>query len=297
MKHGHPVRTFSADGANQWLQARRLPRAARSDAFVADSHAFDPSAEGCAMNRIGISQVICGRGLVRKGANDLLGDPFGSGRFRDVEVNDFTSLGREHDQHVQQPASHGGDHKEVQGGNGPRVVAQNSPPALGWPAPGLGPLLPNSSGPGVEPQCCQLIADAGTAPGRVCGPHAADDLDQPRVLAWSTTARLRLPSPEQPESSPLPIDDGRGPKDQQCASPVGSPSFEHYPQPVVLPLRSGLTPLSLEHLNLVPKGYVLQASSWWAQSHDSRQRSSAMTIVITAAELGDNSPGINGFLS
>ncbi len=167
MKHGHPVRTFSADGANQWLQARRLPRAARSDAFVADSHAFDPSAEGCAMNRIGISQVICGRGLVRKGVNDLLGDPFGSGRFRDVEVNDFTSLGREHDQHVQQPASHGGDHKEVQGGNGPRVVAQNSPPALGWPAPGLGPLLPNSSGPGVEPQCCQLIADAGTAPGRV----------------------------------------------------------------------------------------------------------------------------------
>src|SRR5882724_2067270 len=56
--------------------------------------------------------------------------PLCSRRLGDVEMNDFAPLVRDHDQDVEQAASHGRNHKEIHRGNATRMVLQKGPPTL-----------------------------------------------------------------------------------------------------------------------------------------------------------------------
>jgi hypothetical protein len=82
---------------------------------------------------------------VRKGVDDLLSRPLGSGCLSDIEMNDLTPLVRDHHQYIEKSAGHGGNHKEVHAGNDAGVVAQKGPPALGRSEPGFGPILSNGT--------------------------------------------------------------------------------------------------------------------------------------------------------
>jgi hypothetical protein len=57
--------------------------------------------QGCrgqTIHLITIAQEIGGRGVVREGVHDLLGDPGGGGMFGDVEVDDAPAMVGEHDE-------------------------------------------------------------------------------------------------------------------------------------------------------------------------------------------------------
>jgi hypothetical protein len=56
----------------------------------------------------------------------------------------------------------------------------------------------------LQPKLGQFISDARTTPGRIDGPHPADESNQLRVFGRSTSPTPGLPPPEDPESGSLP---------------------------------------------------------------------------------------------
>lgn len=66
---------------------------------------------------------------------------------------------------------------------------------------------------GLQSKFGQLISDTWAAPSRVDRPHAADELDQFRVLPGATTPPAGLTSQEQPESGSLPAEKSLRPED------------------------------------------------------------------------------------
>jgi hypothetical protein len=100
----HVIQTLAAQGSNQSLRIRILPRAGRARDNLADAQAGHPAAEHVSINRITISQQPSCRGVIRKGFNDLLRGPCSRGMFRDREVNDPATLMGEQHEHEQHAA-------------------------------------------------------------------------------------------------------------------------------------------------------------------------------------------------
>ena len=104
----------------------------------------------------------------------------------------------------------------------------------------------------------QLIPDPRTAPGGIDSPHLTDELNQFPVFCRAPNSRARLPSPKEPESCPVPADDGFGSEDQQSTFPTGPPSLEDDPDQPIPWAELGSVVVTVEHRNLVSQGQDLQ---------------------------------------
>jgi hypothetical protein len=71
--------------------------------------------EPLAINGVTIPQQPPGRGIVRKGVDQLLGGPSSRGMLRDIDVHNSSARLREQDEHEQHPAGECGDREEVDG--------------------------------------------------------------------------------------------------------------------------------------------------------------------------------------
>jgi hypothetical protein len=98
---------------------------------------------------------------------------------------------------------------------------------------GRGPGLGHVASHGVlidgEAQLRELLRDAPTAPPRIVGRHAYDQVDDLRRDGGSA-ATGRLPRPEASESAPVPANHGLGLHDRKALLPSGPGAREQDPE-------------------------------------------------------------------
>ena len=107
------IQTISAYGTDNAFDIRILPGRARHRDNLLDTMALDPSSDDLAINSIPIAQQIAWSGIERKCFHQLLCCPLGSRMFGDVKVYNMPAFMAEHDEHIEQSKSGGGNGKEI----------------------------------------------------------------------------------------------------------------------------------------------------------------------------------------
>ena len=128
--HDHVVQTLAAEGADQSLHIRVLPRARRTRDHLADTHASDSALECVTIDRIAVSQQPSRCRIVRTRLNDLLGRPCRRRMLGDVEMNNPPAVVRQHDEDEEDSAGEGGDGEEIDRHQRGGVIGQKGPPRL-----------------------------------------------------------------------------------------------------------------------------------------------------------------------
>ncbi len=165
----------------------------------------------------------------------------------------------QHDEHVQNPKGDGRHGEEVAGGDVGNVIIQEGSPGwrrwFSWPDHVLGYGV---LGDFVTEQQ-QFGQDSGRAPGWILAGHPANQVTDlmfdGRASGFSGP---RLPSPEQLEAFPVPLDDGFGLDDGQGRSPVRPEAGKHDPEDAVAWPQLGTLGGLLENGNLLSECKVLE---------------------------------------
>ena len=110
-KNDHMVEAFSANGTDQSLDVRILPRRVRGTDDFLDAQVLDAILEPLAVDAIAVTVQVSWRLIERKCLGDLPSRPFGGGMSGDVEVNDAPPVMAENDEAIQH-AKRGGRHGE-----------------------------------------------------------------------------------------------------------------------------------------------------------------------------------------
>jgi len=183
-----------------------------------------------AVDLVTITQEIGRRGLVRKGADDLLGGPVGGGVLGDIEVDDPSAVMGEDDEDEEDAEASGGHGEEVDGDQVADMVGEERPPGLRG----------SGGSPGHEPGNCafgdfdaelqELSVDAGCTPQRIrCGHFSDEGSDlgiDGRAAAGPAAGQL---GPVVAEASALPSQDGVGRHDDQSLFPAAPDAGERDP--------------------------------------------------------------------
>ncbi len=114
-EYDHMVETLAAGRADESFHVRILPRRSRSGDDLLNVKSRDSSFEHIAVYGISVAKQIAWRRVPRERLDDLLRCPLGGGMFRDIGMNDVTSLMRQDHTHVQQLECRRGDDEEVDG--------------------------------------------------------------------------------------------------------------------------------------------------------------------------------------
>jgi len=91
------IQTIPADGTDQALNERILPRRARHGDNRFYTEGLDPSLNGFTINAISVPQQIAWRGIKRKRFHNLLGCPLSRRMLGHVEVYDLATVMAEND--------------------------------------------------------------------------------------------------------------------------------------------------------------------------------------------------------
>jgi hypothetical protein len=167
----------------------------------------DLSREGC----VAIEDHVAHTMIERKRFANLLDYPRGAWRVDHIEVQDSSSAVLDREPYVQHSEGDRRDHEEVHRRDRVSVIAEECSPALDrvrlrWPSS----QVPRDRAlRDIEAQHPELSVDARSAPARVLGRHALDELPNrlldPRLTgAW--TAATRQPRPVSFEAGPVPAD-------------------------------------------------------------------------------------------
>ena len=161
------IQAVSADGTDQALNERILPRRARrrDDRFY--TQALDPSLHGFTIDAISVSQQIAWCGIKRKGFDDLLGCPLSGGMLGHVEVLDLATVMAENDEHIKHTEGGGRDGEEINGDQIHDMVVKERPPALRWRFSITRHVLRDRGLRDLNAQLEQLTVDSRSAPSDV----------------------------------------------------------------------------------------------------------------------------------
>ena len=101
VQDNHVVQAFTPDTPDQPLDVRILPRTSGGDYDFLDPHMPHPLPKGGAIGAVPIAQQIWRCFIPWEGVNDLLGGPLRGGVFRDIEMDETSSLMGQDEQDVQ----------------------------------------------------------------------------------------------------------------------------------------------------------------------------------------------------
>jgi hypothetical protein len=120
--HEDVVEALSPDRADQAFDVGRLPRRARCNENLFDSHAANPIREVRTIDPVAVTEQIPGRRLVGERFHDLLGGPPRRRMICDVEVNDRPLMVPENHKADEDAEVQGDDCEEVDRGDLAGVV-------------------------------------------------------------------------------------------------------------------------------------------------------------------------------
>ena|SRR5215471_3681529 len=130
-KYDHVVETFAADTADHSFRVRILPGRMGSGENFFDSHSSYSPLKIVSVDRIPVSEQEAWGGVLREGLDQLLRRPGGGRVFRDVEMDDLTSLVQKDDEAVKITEGRSGDGEEIDANHVAGVIGEESLPSLG----------------------------------------------------------------------------------------------------------------------------------------------------------------------
>jgi hypothetical protein len=130
-KYNHVVKTFAADTADHLFRVCVLPGRVRGGDYFFDLYSIYSPPEIVSVDRISISDQVSWGSFFRKRLDQLLSHPGGGRMFRDVEMNDLTSLMQKNDEAVKVSEGHGGDSKKIDADDVAGMIGEESLPRLG----------------------------------------------------------------------------------------------------------------------------------------------------------------------
>ena len=96
------IEAIAAQGSDQPLHERVLPRTSRCAENLFDPQALDPPLKCAAVDRIAIAEEVFRCAVPWEGFDDLLARPMSRRILGNVEVQNFPSRMREHNQHEEE---------------------------------------------------------------------------------------------------------------------------------------------------------------------------------------------------
>ncbi len=121
-----------------------------------------------------------------------------------------------------------------------------------------------------EPQLLEFAVDLGCAPTGILLRQTGDQRPGFRSRLRSAAARSGSPSPEEPETCPVPADYGIGFHHDENVGPTRPDSPQADPEQPVQAMQSRSRPFPLEDGELLPQGEDLQSSVPPAAEEDSQ---------------------------
>jgi hypothetical protein len=113
VQNDHLILTFPPDAPDHPLRARILPRTLRGRENLVNAQMRDALLRPRPMDRIPLPDQILGRGVPRKGLDDLLTSPPGGRVLGHIQMEGPPPIMGEHDQDEEHPRSGRGDREEV----------------------------------------------------------------------------------------------------------------------------------------------------------------------------------------
>src|ERR1700730_11464201 len=107
------IEAIAAQGSDQPLHERVLPRTSWRAEDLFDPYALDPPLKCAAIDRIAIAEEVFRRAVPWEGFDDLLARPLSRRILGNVEVHDFSSRMCKHNQHEEQLQSDRRYDKEI----------------------------------------------------------------------------------------------------------------------------------------------------------------------------------------
>jgi len=180
VEHDEVVEAFPADGADDALGERILPRRMRGDENLANAHMREAALEDLAIDRVAIAEEVLRGGVVGERLDDLLRDPRGRWVVGDVDVKEFSTIVAEHDEGEEQPEGESRDDEEVDGHEFAEMGVKEGAPRWGrpkWPAHVFG----DGQSGNVVAQESEFGLDPTAAPGGVLPGHTPDQISDREV--------------------------------------------------------------------------------------------------------------------
>ena len=114
-EHDHVIKALTPDGTDQTLRVRILPRRPPGDQHLINTHPVHPSLEVITIDAVAITEAVTGRRVPGECLHDLLCRPRSRGLLGDVELDDATTMVREHDEGEEDSEGDGGHGEEIHG--------------------------------------------------------------------------------------------------------------------------------------------------------------------------------------
>src|SRR5438132_3892580 len=226
------VEKLAADGADHPLGERVLPGGAWCRKKLSDAHALHASPKLATVDAISIAEEIAWRRIVGKGFDNLLRRPSGSGRVRDVEVYDSSSMVQQDHEHVEDSECHSRHDEEVDGDKIGDVIFEEGPPGLRGRFRTARPT--NRALRDVETELEELAMNARRTPEGIGEGHGADELGDLQIDGRTTcSAASRFPVPGHTEALPVPANHGLRLNDMERFAPPCAPPREPHPEDAV----------------------------------------------------------------
>ena len=185
-------------------------------------------------------------------------------------MNHLAAFVAQHDEHVKNPKSDGGDGEEVDAGESGSLFAEECPPALRW-WPSLPDHVLGNRGLGdLYSKHQEFSMHARRTPERIVLRNATDEVTH--ILGdrqSATAARSGSPRPIKPETSTVPAHQRIGFEYSQCVNAAGPKTVEPHPEKTfsLAEVISSLVPVG-DHRQLLPQRQYFEmeksAPSEWA---------------------------------
>src|SRR5215468_4112243 len=223
VERDHMIEDFPATRSHPSFGNSVLPRCLHARLLGLQTRRLQKGDHIGVIFRIAIEDGVTIRTSLGKGFTQLLHHPLGCRVSRHIEVQDLPASMLDDEETMQQSERHRWYGEEVERNDHLAMILQEGQPALaGIPAAVDSPQVASHGSLGDdETQFQKFSVNLGCTPSGILFRHLADQGANLLGDLRPATARSRMPAPVEPETSPMPADDGLGFDNLEDIHPAG----------------------------------------------------------------------------
>src|SRR5262245_38307553 len=161
--HDDKVQAFSANASDHPFRIAVLPRTPSRYRNLPDTHSINSRGEVVSVDPITIAHQVARHSVVGKCLHELLCRPCGSRLFRDIEMQNTSTVMRKDDENVQHTELQSRNGEEVERDHLADVISKKGHPGLRWLARFLGHPARHRTFRDREPQFFQFTIKTDSA--------------------------------------------------------------------------------------------------------------------------------------
>src|SRR5215472_9759126 len=232
VERDHMIEDFTATRSHPSLGNSVLPRCLYARPLGFQTRRLQKADHIGVVSRIAIEDGVTIPTSLGEGFTQLLHHPLGCRVSRHIEVQDLPASMLDDEETMQQSERHRRYGEEVERNDHLAMILQEGQPALtGIPAAVDSPqVASHGSLADDETQFQEFSVNLGCTPSCILFRHLANQGSNLLGDLRPATARSRMPAPIQPETSPMPADDGLGFDNLEDIHPAGPATRQGSPE-------------------------------------------------------------------